>query len=145
MSSIFCFPNTAFPTSGNVPETGNFYSAKIPMVPRCSTKYIKILTFTNVKYPVNKYKTSNRKTRAIKVYIEMPKKWREKSRYQLNVLNLFLNVSNVQEVFFFSSIVLKHRLRRHILVLYSDRSHPLSLVCDLASSTFFFAPHSLYH
>ena len=74
MSSIFCFPNTAFPTSGNVPETGNFYSAKIPMVPRCSTKYIKILTFTNVKYPVNKYKTSNRKTRAIKVYIKMPKK-----------------------------------------------------------------------
>ena len=30
-------------------------------------------------------------------------------------------------------------------MLHSNRSLPLSLVCELASSTFFFAPHSLYH
>ena len=81
ISSIFCGPKTAFPTSGNVPETGNFYSAKILMVPRCSTKYIRILTFTNVKYPVNKYKTSVMKTRAIKVHIQNAKKERRNSRY----------------------------------------------------------------
>ena len=51
------------------------------MVPRCSTKYIKILTFTNVKYPGNKYKTSIMKTRAIKVHIQNAKKERRNSRY----------------------------------------------------------------
>ena len=44
------------------------------MAPRFSTKYKQILKFTNVKYPVNKYKTLNMKTRAIKVFIKIHKK-----------------------------------------------------------------------
>ena len=73
---FFAVQKLLFPLQENVPEKGNFYSAKILMVPRCSTKYIKILTFTNVKYPVNKYKTSIMKTRAIKVHIQNAKKER---------------------------------------------------------------------
>lgn len=54
------------------------------MVPRCSTKYIKILKFTNVKYPVNKYKTSNMKTRAMKVYIKIQKKKTQTRKVDIN-------------------------------------------------------------
>ena len=75
---FFAVQKLLFPLQEMSQRQGISIAPKFLGVPRCSTKYIKILTFTNVKYPVNKYKISIMKTRAIKVHIQNAKKERRK-------------------------------------------------------------------